>query len=125
MLATNLLRVSVSLITLAMAAAIGLAIAQDIRLTSAHAALNLVGYITLFLAGLYYHSVPHAAESGLATLHVWFAVTGAIIFPIGITAVLLGGARFEIFAIIGSLIVFTSMLLFAMVVFRHSAPKRA
>jgi hypothetical protein len=79
----------------------------------------------LFLAGLYYHTVPQAAASPLATWHAWIAVIGAVVFPIGIATVLLGGAQYEIFAIAGSLIVLTAMLLFAVIVFRTGAPRRA
>jgi hypothetical protein len=125
MLASNLLRVSVVLIIVGMCMGIGMAMAQDFRLMPAHAHLNLVGFVSLFLAGLYYHTVPQAAASPLATWHAWIAVIGAVVFPIGIAAVLLGGAQYEIFAIAGSLIVLTAMLLFAVIVFRNGAPRRA
>jgi cbb3-type cytochrome oxidase subunit 1 len=125
MLASNLLRVSVVLIIVGMCMGIGMAMAQDFRLAPAHAHLNLIGFVALFLAGLYYHTVPQAAAGALAKWHAWIAVIGAVVFPIGISAVLLGGLRYEVLAIIGSLIVLTGMLLFAVIVFRNGAPQRA
>jgi hypothetical protein len=125
MLATNLLRVSVLLIVIGMLAGIAMGITQDFRLAPAHAHLNLVGYVALFLAGLYYQAVPTAAASRLATAHAWLAVIGAVVFPLGISAVLLGGPSYEVCAIVGALIAFASMLLFAVVVFRNGAPARA
>lgn len=125
MLASNLLRVSVVMILIGMLLGIGMGIAQDFRLAPAHAHLNLVGYVGLFLAGLYYQAVPKAAVTRLASIQAWVSVIGAVVFPIGIAAVLLGGPKYEAGAILGSLIVFTAMVLFAVIVFRHGAPARA
>jgi hypothetical protein len=123
MLASNLLRVSVVLIVIGMVLGIAMGIAQDFRLAPAHAHLNLVGYVALFLAGLYYQAVPKAAASALAT--AWIAVVGAVVFPLGIAAVLLGGPSYEVCAVIGALIALAGMVLFAIVVFRNGAPARA
>jgi hypothetical protein len=125
MLASNLLRVSVVLIIVGMCLGIGMAMTQDFRLMPAHAHLNLVGFVALFLAGLYYQAVPKAASTSIATLQAWTAVVGAILFPIGIGAVLLGGEKYEVLAIVGSLVVLAGMLMFAIIIFRHGAPQRA
>lgn len=125
MLASNLIRVSVVLIITGMMLGIVMGITQDFRLAPAHAHLNLVGYVALFLAGLYYQAVPQAARSRLATIHAWLAVIGAVSFPLGIAAVLLGGPKNEIFAVIGALIAFAGMILFGVIVFKNGAPARA
>jgi hypothetical protein len=119
MLASNLLRVSVILILIGLGLGIEMGITQDFRLMPAHAHLNLLGFVALFLAGLYYNAVPRAAGTRLATIHAWVAVIGALIFPIGVALVLLFGPQFEVGAIIGSLVVFVGMILFAWIVFRH------
>jgi cbb3-type cytochrome oxidase subunit 1 len=97
---------------------------ENFLLAPAHAHLNLLGFVGLFLAGLYYHVVPKAAASLLATIHAWTAILGAIIFPIGIAAVLIGGPQYIPFTIVGSLIALAGMVLFAIVVFRNGAPRR-
>ncbi len=125
MLASNLLRVSVVLIVIGMLLGITMGITQDFRLAQAHAHLNLVGYVALFLAGLYYQAVPKAAQDRLAPFHAWLAVTGAVVFPLGIAAVILGGPSYEAFTIVGALIALGAMLLFAVIVFRNGAPVRA
>jgi hypothetical protein len=119
MLARNLLRVSVILILVGLALGIGMGITQDFRLVPAHAHLNLLGFVALFLAGLYYNAMPQAAATVLAQIQAWVSIIGAILFPIGIALVLLGGPQFELAAIIGSLIVFAGMILFAWIVFRY------
>jgi hypothetical protein len=119
MLANNLLRVSVILIVVGLILGIGMGITQDFRLAPAHAHLNLIGFVALFLAGLYYNAVPEAAATTLAKIHAWVAAVGAIVFPIGIGLVVIVGPQFVGAAVAGSLIVLVGMLLFAFIVFRH------
>ncbi len=86
----------------------------------AHAHLNLLGFVALFLSGLYYRAVPAAAGSVLGVIHAWTAILGAVVFPIGIAAVQQGGAKFELLTAAGALIVFVGMAIFGIVVFRYS-----
>jgi hypothetical protein len=125
MLASNLLRVSVVIILVGMIMGMAMGAMQDFRLAPAHAHLNLLGFVSLFLAGLYYQAVPQAAASALAKWQAWIAVIGAIVFPIGICFVLLGGPKYEALTISTSIVAFVGMLLFAVVVFRFGAPQRA
>jgi hypothetical protein len=125
MIASLLLRMSVVLAVIGMLLGIGMGMKQDFQLAPAHAHLNLLGFVALFLAGLYYQAVPKAADTLLAAVHTWIAVIGAVLFPIGIGAVLLGGPNYELFTIVGSLIVLIGMLLFALIVLRHGAPSKA
>jgi hypothetical protein len=124
MLASNLLRISVIFIVIGMAVGIGMGMAQDFRLAPAHAHWNLLGFVALFLAGLYYHVAPEAAASGLARIQAWIAVIGAVVFPVGIGLVVLGGPSYEMAAILGSLVVFVGMILFAIIVLRHGLKPR-
>ncbi len=118
----SLLRVSVVLGLAGMAMGIVMGIKQDFSLVPAHTHLNLVGFVTLFLSGLYYRVVPEAGASKLAKVQAAIAIAGAIVFPIGIAAVLLGDHdKFEPLAVAGALIVFAGMALFAFIVFRNSS----
>src|SRR5262250_2759004 len=85
-----LFRVSVLLGLFGMALGIVMGIRQDFALAPAHAHLNLLGFVALFLAGLYYRVVPEAAASILAKVHAVAAIVGALLFPVGIASVLLG-----------------------------------
>jgi hypothetical protein len=109
-----------------MAFGIVMGIRQDFALAPAHAHLNLLGFVTLFLSALYYRAVPEAAASALARYQAVVSVAGAILFPVGIASVLLGGHdRFEPVVVAGALIVFVGMTLFAVIVFRTSGETRA
>jgi hypothetical protein len=120
-----LLRVSVVLALVGMVIGIEMGIKHDFALAPAHAHLNLLGFVSLFLFGLYYHAVPEAAASVLAKIQAWTAVFGAVVFPIGITAELLGESTFKFLVVAGAIIVFAGAALFAIVVFRFSTTHRA
>lgn len=101
-------------------------IRQDFALMPAHAHLNLLGFVTLFLSALYYRVVPEAAASRLARYQAIVSVAGAVVFPIGIACVLLGGhERFEPVVVAGALTALLGMALFAVIVFRTSGQERA
>ena len=87
----SLFRVSVSLGLIGILLGIVMGIRQDFVLMPAHAHLNLLGFVTMFLSALYYRVVPEAAASGLARYQAIVSVAGAVVFPIGIACVLLGG----------------------------------
>ena len=61
-----LFRISVSLGLTGMGLGIFMGIRQDFMLVPAHAHLNLLGFVVLFLSALYYRVHPQAAASRLA-----------------------------------------------------------
>ncbi len=87
---------------------------QNFQLAPAHAHLNLLGWVTMALFGLYYHNVPRAAESRLSWVHFWLATIAVWVFVPGI--VLAEKQITEALAIVGSLLVLLQMALFAYVV---------
>jgi hypothetical protein len=122
----SLFRISVSLGLIGIVLGIVMGIRQDFALMPAHAHLNLLGFVTLFLSALYYRVVPEAAASTLARYQAIVSVAGAVVFPIGIACVLLGGhERFEPVVVAGALTVLLGMVLFALIVFRTSGQERA
>ena len=96
----SLFRISVSVGLIGMAFGIFMGIRQDFALAPAHAHLNLLGFVTMFLSALYYRAFPNAAASRLAPYQAVVSAVGAILFPVGIACVLLGGHdRFEPFVV--------------------------
>ena len=122
----SLFRISVSLGLIGIVLGIVMGIRQDFVLMPAHAHLNLLGFVTMFLSALYYRVAPEAAASGLARYQAIVSVAGAVVFPIGIACVLVGGHdRFEPVVVAGALTVLLGMALFAVIVFRTCGQKRA
>jgi hypothetical protein len=97
--------------------------AHDFTLAPAHAHLNLVGYVTLFLAGLFYQTHPQA-EGGLAKLHFLLGLLGALVLATGIGGSVKQLPWGEPTAIAGSFVTIAGMILFTIQVIRHGGTAR-
>lgn len=97
---------------------IHMAVSDDHSAFPAHAHLNLLGWVSLFLFGLYYRLHPALERARSTHLQVWSWLLGTVVMAIGVAMVHTGKPAGEPFAGIGSIIVFASMLLFAWLVFR-------
>src|SRR5947209_19971954 len=120
MIGSLMMCVSVVVLLLGMLAGIAMGITQNFMLAPAHAHLNLIGGVLLFLFGLYYRLVPAAGTSTLAKVQGWLHMIGAILFPVGVAVVILKGPSYEAAPIAGSLVVVAAMALFAVIVFRSA-----
>jgi hypothetical protein len=120
MIGSLMMRIGAVILLVGMLAGIAMGIQQDFTLAPAHAHLNLVGGVLLFLFGLYYRLVPAAGNSPLAKLQAWLHIVGGIVFPAGVAIVVLKGVSFIAAPIVGSLIVVAAMALFTVIVFRTS-----
>ena len=120
MIGSLMLRVSVLLLLIGLFGGVAMGIAHDFQLAAAHAHLNLVGGVLMFMFGLYYRLVPRAAEGQLAKLQAVLHIIGAIVFPVGIALVTTQGEALVIVPIVGSLIVVSAVVLFATIVFQTS-----
>jgi hypothetical protein len=120
MIASLMMCLSVVLLLIGMLGGIVMGIQENFVLAPAHAHLNLVGGVLLFLFGLYYRLIPAAGRSALAKTQGWLHMTGAILFPAGVALVVLKGTAFLIAPVLGSLIVVAAMALFVVIVFRTS-----
>jgi len=118
MIGSLMMCVSAVILLAGMLAGIVMGIKQDFALAPAHAHLNLIGGVLLFLVGLYYRLIPAAGSSTLAKVQGWLHMIGAIAFPVGVAIVILNGEALVAIPIAGSLIVVTAMALFTLIVFR-------
>lgn len=88
-----------------------MAASHDHTLSTAHAHLNLLGWVSMAIYGLFYHTVPAAAETRLARIHVVVATLGLWIMIPGISMAVMGMSEGP--AVIGSLLTIVGMILFA------------
>ena len=95
-----------------------MAISVDHTTLPAHAHLNLLGWVSLFLFGIYYRLHPslEGARSAIVQVYVW--IIGTIILSIGVALVHTGHAAGDPVAAVGSIIVLLDMLVFGWLVFR-------
>ena len=87
-----------------------MAITRDHSAMPAHAHLNLLGWVSLFLFGVFYHLHPAVDRSRPAIIQVTAWIIGTVVMTIGIGLIHTGHEVGEPFAIGGSLTVFAAML---------------
>jgi hypothetical protein len=100
----------------------------DHGLVGVHAHINLLGWVSMFLYGLFYRSQPAAAGGVLPKIHFWVAVAGFLIFMPSLAVVLAGVTSLagvaQIGLMTGPLLVMVGMILFAVIVFGATRPQR-
>jgi len=94
---------------------------HDHTLRTVHVHINLVGWVSLFLFGLFYTLVG-AGSARLAKAHYCLAAAGLVLFAIGLPGIVLGHAWGEPVAIAASFATLFSMVIFACVVFTAHGP---
>jgi hypothetical protein len=91
-------------------------VADDHILGPVHAHLNLIGWVSMFLFGLYYQAHENAVGTA-AKIQVGAAAVGYITMLGSLAHILLTGKMVALpFAIAGSLLIWASFLLFAIIV---------
>ncbi|MBD2749433.1 hypothetical protein IC232_22390 [Microvirga sp. BT688] len=111
-------RLAVLFVIAGMAMGIGMAMTQNHALMPAHAHLNLLGWVSLFLFGIYYERRPTLDTSRLAMIQVVLWSLGTVALTVAVSAIHLGYHAAEPIAALASLVVLAAMILFAYFVFR-------
>ena len=111
-------RLAVLFVLVGMAMGIGMGMSGNHSIAPAHAHLNLLGWVSLFLFGIYYERRPSLDSSRLALVQVGIWSIGTVLMISAVAAIYLGYPRAEPIAGIASFVVLGGMLLFAYVVFR-------
>jgi|SRR6185369_77921 len=110
---------AVLMVLAGMAWGIVMAISHDHSAMPAHAHLNLLGWVSLFLFGLFYRLHPTLDGSRLALAQVAVWIAGTVVLTIGVGLIHTGHEGGEPLAGIGSFVVLGSMLLFGWLVVRR------
>jgi hypothetical protein len=85
----------------------------------AHAHLILLGWVSLFLFGIFYHLHPAIDRRRTALIQVWGWVVGTLIMTFGVALIHSGHDHGQPFAALGSLVVLADMLLFGWLVLQR------
>ena len=96
-----------------------MAISNDHSAFPAHAHLNLLGWVSLFLFGIYYRLNPALDVSRAALVQVSIWCVGTIVMAIGVGLVHTGHEAGDPLAAIGALIILAGMLTFAWIVYKQ------
>ncbi|WP_314592117.1 cytochrome-c oxidase [Paenibacillus terrigena] len=80
----KMIKVSVIYFFLAICVGVYMGVTHQLQLIPVHTHLNLLGWVSLALAGLIYNQFPACNSSKLATFHFWLHVPGVPLYAIGL-----------------------------------------
>ena len=101
-----------------------MAISENHAAMPAHAHLNLLGWVSLFLFGIFYqlHPLIDRSRAAIVQVAIWIAAT--VIMAIGVGLVTTGHPGGDPIAAIGAFAAISDMLIFAWIVLRRPATDR-
>ncbi len=111
-------RAAILLVLAGMVWGLQMAISQDHSPFPAHAHLNLLGWVSLFLFGIYYRLHPVLDQSRTAMIQVWVWIAATIVLAIGVGLVHTGHENGDPIAAVGAFAAFGDMLLFGWLLHR-------
>ena len=116
-----------AIVFLMVGVAVGLqmAISGDHTVFSAHAHINLLGWVTSAIFGIYYALNPAKAQRRIALVHYGVYTFGLIVMTPALYFLLRGNPSLEPIVAAGSLIVAAGVLIFAFVVFSAESERTA
>lgn len=91
----------------------------------AHAHLNLLGWVSLFLFGVYYHLHPAIDRDRLAFVQVCIWIAATVVLTAGVALLDSGHAAADPIAAVGSLVILADMLLFGWLAYRRERTELA
>jgi hypothetical protein len=91
----------------------------DHLLVPVHAHFNLLGWVSLALVGLIYHQFPGAGSHRLANVQFWLHNAGLLVAMVLLVSSLRGHTGLEPILGVASVVIGTSVLLFAINVFKN------
>jgi len=90
------------------------------NLTTVHVHMNLLGWMSLAIIGIFYILYPHLSQKKAASVHFWMHNIGLPIMMISIAlAILMGSLVFFLLATIGGAMTVVGIFFFCINVLRH------
>lgn len=96
-----------------------MSISHRFDFASVHAHINLLGWVSLALAGFVYHVFPKSAESVLAKIHFWLHNIGLPIMMIGLFILVSGIANTEPVIAVGGTLTSIGIIIFMINVLKN------
>ena len=115
------LRTGVTIVILGMGLGLYMAITEVHILMPVHAHMNVIGWLSFFVIGLYYRVQPEAAGGALPLAQYWFLLIGILLMMVSLSLLLTtGNAFWGPIAGLSGLLMLIGMLLFAVTVFGNA-----
>ncbi|MGA8262560.1 MAG: hypothetical protein WB783_20300 [Arenicellales bacterium] len=114
-------RTGVTIVILGMGLGLYMAITEVHILMPVHAHMNVIGWLSFFVIGLYYRIHPEAAAGALPLAQYWFLLVGILLMMVSLSLLLLTGNVFwGPVAGLSGLLMLIGMILFAVTVFGNT-----
>ena len=113
----NFLRLGVLAALVGMSLGVWMGANQTFVLRPVHAHVNLLGFASMMLFGLFYRVFPEAGRGWLPVAHFVLSVVGFLIMAPSLTLLLLGNTTVAPFLAGSEVMLVASMLLFVAIVF--------
>ncbi len=127
-MSNTFLRLSVLFVGLGVSLGYWMGMSHDFTVSPVHAHINLLGWVSMFLYGLFYRAFPDAAQGWLPRAHLALAIIGLPVMMVGLTIQLLTVAALmpivPILMIVGPTMVVLGMFAFAVIVFRATGGRQ-
>lgn len=119
----NFLRLGVLSALVGMSLGVWMGANQDFVLRPVHAHINLLGFASMMLFGLFYRAFPAAGRGWLPMAHFGLSVLGFLILMPSLTLMILQRPMFMPAMIASEFMLVGSMLLFVIIVFMATMKK--
>ncbi len=119
----NFLRLGVLSALVGMVMGVWMGANQDFVLRPVHAHVNLLGFASMMLFGLFYRAFPSAGRGLLPMTHFVLSVVGFLILMPSLTLMLLGKPLFVPGMIASEIMLVASMVVFVFIVFKATMAK--
>lgn len=119
----NFLRLGVLSALVGMSLGVWMGANQDFVLRPVHAHINLLGFASMMLFGLFYRAFPAAGKGWLPMAHFALSVVGFLILMPSLTLLILQRPVFMPALAASEIMLVTSMLLFVIIVFKATMKK--
>ncbi len=118
-MAIRLLKIAVIYFLIGIGLGMFMSITHHHQFSSVHAHINLLGWVSLALIGIFYVLFPSAAKTRLAKYHFWLHNIGLPIMMVGLILLMSGYEAIEPMLAVGGIILTLGVIFFAVNVFAH------
>lgn len=116
----NLIKIGVVYLVAGLSLGIVMGISHNFTLSSLHAHVLLLGWVTMVISGVVYIILPRCEESWLALIHYWAFNLGLPAMIVGLALLSFGNDIGEKIVAPGAVVFLAAVMAFAVNVFRNS-----
>ena len=114
------LRLAVLYVLLGVALGVAMAASHDYTLKPVHAHVNLLGWVSMFLFGLWYRLVPASSQTRLAKAHFWIYNIAFPIQMITLAMFVFDNKSIEPVLALASVAILAALVCFGINLWKHS-----